>query len=292
MLESSFLDTDSLLGTMESVAGDPLSAVRSCLIEMLRYVLRIDSDRVVDIFETAVDGRPELLECRVSGDFIYHALGRYSIRMLNHIEKINVSENDKVQEIGGQLTTLAHFFTPEAMVLYRRCLSGSAALRRGVAKVLARNVDQPELLKLCLDGLEKLHEDQDQEVRGNIGHAFEYLPPPIQSEITRFIHKLLRSNQTVVDAARNITLYAERIRLEYPKLAIQIAEQMQLVLGRDIVDIRKSSAILEDDLINIAVAIQTHSDSKIIKARALDLFERVMDLGSRTAAKVLSAADR
>ncbi len=31
---------------------------------------------VVDVFEAAIDGRPELLECRISGDFIYHALGR------------------------------------------------------------------------------------------------------------------------------------------------------------------------------------------------------------------------
>ena len=301
MLESSSLDTDSLLNTMGSVAGDPSSAVRSCLIEMLHYVLRIDSDRVVDIFEVAVDGRPELLECRVSGDFVYHALGRYSSRMLKHIEKIVTSEKDEAREMAGQLATLAYFFTPEAKVLYRRCLESDAAVRRGVAKVLARNVDQPKLLKICLDGLEKLCKDDgleklckdpDQGVRENVGYVFEYLPPPAQPGVERFVRKLFRSNQAVIDAARNMILYAERIRLDHPRIAIQIAEQTQLALGRDVMDIQRAPILLEDDLINLAVAIQTHSESKVIKDRALDLFERVMDLGSKTAVQVLSAADR
>ncbi len=96
----------------------------------------------------------------------------------------------------------------------------------------------------------------------------------------------------VIDSARNMILYAERIQLEHPRIAIQMAEQTQLALGRDIVDIQRSTALLEDDLINLAVAIQTHSESKAVKRRALDLFERVMDLGSRTAVQVLGAADR
>ncbi len=113
--------------------------------------------------------------------------------MLKHIEKITASEKDKAQEMAGQLAALAYFSTPEAKALYRCCIGGGTALRRGVAKVLARNVDQPKLLKVCLDGLEELCGDPDQGVRKNVGYVFEHLPPPVQSGVEGFICKLLRS---------------------------------------------------------------------------------------------------
>ncbi|MCD6336233.1 MAG: hypothetical protein J7M27_13065, partial [Candidatus Latescibacteria bacterium] len=76
------------------------------------------------------------------------------------------------------------------------------------------------------------------------------------------------------------------------ELALHIVEQTQLALGRSIVDMQKTTVLLADDLVSLAVAIQTHSTNRFLKARALDLFERVLDIGSHYATEALKAADR
>lgn len=290
MMEASPLDTESLLSTLEKVATDTSSAVRSCLIEDLPYLLRFDSDRVISIFELAVKNRPELLECRLSDNFIYYALGRHGSRMLKHIEALMVSKEEEVRETCGRLASLAYFNVPRAKSLYRKCLRGDASLRRGVARVMARNVDQPQFLKQCLAALQQLCSDSDQSIRRNLGETFRYLPSPkvvIKKFIVRFLH-----SKSIVDAADDIVEYASRIQFVDPKLALNIAEQTQLALGKNIADIQRSAALVDDDLVSLAISIHTHSPSPRLKARAMDLFERVMDLGSHYAIEALKAADR
>jgi hypothetical protein len=290
MLEASPLDTESLLNTLEKVATDNSSAVRACLIEALPYLLRFDSNRVVSIFEIAVDNRPELLECRVSDNFIYYALRQHGSEMLKHISALRHSEKDEAQETCGRLATLVYFDLPKTKSLYRKCLRGDTALRRGVAKVLARNVDQLQLLKRCLTGLRKLYNDSNEGVRQEVGEVFQYLPSPTPL-IKRFIAGFLCS-QSVVDAAKSLVDYAERIQMEYPEIALLIAEQTQLTLGKNLVDIQKATSLLDNNLVSLAVAIQTHNTDPILKVRALDLFERVMDLGSHYATEALKTVDR
>lgn len=290
MLEAPPLEIESFMNTLEKIAGDPSSAVRSCLIEGLPYVLRFDSDRVVGIFETAVKGRRELSACRVSHNFIHHALARHASRMLEHIAALGNSKDDEVRETCGRLATLAYFNTPEAKSLYRQCLGGDPALRRGVATVLARNVAHPRLLKQCLAGLGRLCDDSDSRTRINVGEAFRYLPSPTWLS-KRFTVRLLHS-RTGADAAEALVDYATRIRLEDPELALDIAEQTTLALGNDIVDIQKAAALVDKDLVSLTVAIHTHTVDRSLQARALDLFERVMDLGSRYAKEALKAAER
>ncbi len=290
MLEASPLDTEPLLNTLEKVATDPSSAVRSCLIEDLPYLLRFDSDRVISIFELAVKNRPELLECRVSDNFIYYALGRHGSRMLKHIEALMVSKEEEVRETCGRLASFAYFNVPRAKSLYRKCLRGDAALRRGVARVMARNVDQPKFLKQCLAALQQLCDDSDQSTRRNLGETFRHLPLP-EAAIKKFIVRFLHS-KSIVDAADDIVEYASRIQFVDPKLALDIAEQTQLALGKNIADIQRAAGLVDDDFVGLAISIHTHSTSLRLKTRAMDLFERVMDLGSHYAIEALKAADR
>jgi len=70
------------------------------------------------------------------------------------------------------------------------------------------------------------------------------------------------------------------------------AEGIQLELGKDIVDIQKATALLDDDLVNLVVSIHTHGVALKLKSRAMDVFERVMDLGSHYANRALEAVDR
>ncbi len=290
MLKSSSVDIDSLLTTLEQFASDPSSAVRCCLIEFLPFALRLDTRRIIDIFKRSVESRPELLACHVSHNFIHYAMGYNTVEMLEYVESLTLSDLEKAREAAGRLATIAYLVTPDGRYLYHRCIRGDVASRQGAAKVLARNVDRPDLLQKCLTGLRKLMDDPDKNVREKVGEVFEYLPSPTNS-IKRFVHSFLHS-RSIVDAARDCMKYAERIQLEYPEVALAIAERIQSKLGKDIVDIQKATALLDDDLVNLAISIQTHSRGIDLKSRATDLFERVMDLGSHYARKALEEINR
>jgi len=290
VLKSPPNDVETLLTTLEQFSSDPSSAVRSCLIELLPFAIRLDARRIIDIFNRAVEGRPELLACHVSHSFIHHAIGQNVHGMLKHVESLIDSDLEAVREAAGRLASIAYLVTPHGRYLYYRCLRGDVSLRQGVAEVLARNVDSPDLLQKCLTGLMKLMNDPDENVRKKVGGTFEYLPSPMNS-IKRFLDSFLHS-QSLIDATRNCMKYAERIQLEHPGMALTIAERIQLELGKDIVDIQKATALLDDDLVNLAVSIHTHGGTLKLKSRAMDVFERVMDLGSRYASRALEAVDR
>jgi len=283
-------DIEILLTTLEQFSSDPSSAVRSCLIELLPFALRLDANRVISIFNRAVESRPELLACHVSHNFIHYAMGQSVHEMLKHVESLIDSDLEEAREAAGRLAAIAYLVTPHGRYLYSRCMRGDVALRQGVAKVLARNVDRPDLLQKCLIGLRKLMNDPDKNVREKVGEVFEYLPLPVKP-IKHFVQSFLHS-RSLVDATRDCMKYAERIQLEHPGIALTIAERIQLELGKDIVDIQKATALLDDDLVNLAVSIHTHSGALKLKSRAMDVFERVMDLGSHYASRALEAVDR
>ncbi len=290
VLKSPPNDIETLLTTLEQFSSDPSSAVRSCLIERLPFALRLDVNRVISIFNRTVGDGPELLACHVSHNFIHYAMGQSVRKMLKHVESLIDSDLEEARKAAGRLAALACLVTPHGRYLYSRCIRGDVALRQGVAKVLARNVDRPDLLQKCLIGLRKLMDDSDRNVREIVGEVFEYLPSPVKP-IEHFVQSFLHS-RSLVDATRDCMKYAERIQLEYPEIALSIAERIQLELGKDIVDIRKATALLDDDLVNLAVSIHTHSGAPKLKSRAMDVFERVMDLGSHYARRALEAVDR
>ncbi len=119
---------------------------------------------------------------------------------------------------------------------------------------------------------------------------FQHLPSPTSS-VERFVAGFLRS-RSVVDSAKSIVDYATRIQVKCPRVALSIGEHVQSTIGADIMNIQKATALLDDDLVSLAVAIRTHSIDSGLRARSLDLFERTMDLGSHHAMKVLGAVER
>jgi hypothetical protein len=279
-----------IITIIEKFAQDPSSAVRSCLIEFLPYISKLDHIRSVAIFNKAVEERPELLNNEVSYNYIHSVLGHNTPDMLSHIESLSQSELDKSREVAGRLATLAYLINQNISNLYYQYIEGDSHLREGIAVVLSRNIDQQDIENICIEGLRKLMYDQDKKVRDQVGHVFEFLPPP-SDKITVFIKDLLES-PTLEDSSRDCMNYAEKIQFEYPEISLLIAEKIIEKFNKDIINIQKSTGLFDSDLVNLAVSIQTHSNSTDIKSRSMDLFERALDLGSYHARKILEQIDR
>ncbi|MFC1853950.1 hypothetical protein ACFL27_27515 [candidate division CSSED10-310 bacterium] len=80
--------------------------------------------------------------------------------------------------------------------------------------------------------------------------------------------------------------------MEFPDLALRIAEMVVSVHGRYITDIRYPLLHVENEIVNLVIAVLNQESDPTLHSRDLDLFERVMDLGGYYTDKVLAASDR
>ena len=317
-------DNEVFLTTLEEVTSDNSSSVRACLIRMLPYVLNLDGNRVVSIFECAIEGRHELLENRVSHDFIYYSIHSHSKEMLKHIESLGKSSDEKVCEAAGRLATLCFFKNDDARGLLQsyvqdwRILSKAIlqrltsifsldaprvrtiigdqmnrarSFRKGMATVLARNVEIPNLLDKCLTGLSALSRRADDGVLGNIGGAFEYLPAPDRMEVVSFINKFIATNFPIRTSTR-LLKYAIKNCLLHNDFALETAEKILQKFTENETVPQEFYWHVDKDLINLVILVYNHSNDPCLRSRAMDLFDQVMETGSDQARDVLKSLDR
>ena len=76
------------------------------------------------------------------------------------------------------------------------------------------------------------------------------------------------------------------------ELTLQATEQILDQTGGEVFDIRTHWAMLEDDLAQLPLAVYNHATDAAIKARAMNLFERLLVHGSRSAHQALADWDR
>jgi len=71
-----------------------------------------------------------------------------------------------------------------------------------------------------------------------------------------------------------------------------VTERILDVAGSEVTDVRTAASILERDLVRLPLTVYTHTADQVEKSRAMDLFERLLLLGSRTAYRALRDWDR
>jgi len=297
---TSFLERDNLgnnitllISQVKKIAKDPSSAVRSCLIEMLIILLRFNNKKVIDIFDLALLNKDELLDCNVTWHFIYYALNKNFSQMIKYLDLIIKKKEKDTLINGGILCTIAYLTylnDSNANRLFMKCLKGSKYLQVGVAKVLANNIDELKLTRVCLNNLTKLLNSDHKEVRKEVSLIFANLSY-VTPQIKRFILKYLKS-KAINEVNKNILKYVNKIKEKNPELSLIILNRILDYLGGDIFDIRKSSAMLEEDLVEITFYIHKYNSNSYIRDKALDVFEKALNLGSRAAYKLIENIEK
>ncbi len=324
MSQNTKCNMEQLLSTLEEMAKDKSSAVRACLIHVLPNILHFDRSRIVKIFESAIKNRVELLKHNVSHDFIYYALYSHTHTMLKYIRIMAESENDKDCESAGQLAALAlfenkdargilrswindkkvllkvtskvcsmllYFKIPQVKTVFQDYMKRSRAFTKGAGSVFARNVDNPKLQDVCLAYLRQLCKIENNEVTDAIGWAFEHLPSPDCKKIVSFINKFVTKRFSGMSGEK-VLKYCITHCQRYPEFALQIGEK---ILHRFTMDKDKPNDFywsVDDDLINLILAVYNSNTNDSIRRRAMDLFDEAMESGSYQARNLLSSLDR
>jgi hypothetical protein len=276
---------------LEQAADDPSTAVRTCVIESLRWILNEDANRALAIFERTLDSHPRLLQRSLTHRFLYWTYRDHFGQIRPLIETLLSNDDDSTRRSGAILACLAAFRHPEAEELADQAMQGDPAMRRGAAQVYARNLEHHDLEEVCREPLVQLMYDTHNQVRREVGQCFTHLRAEHLDRRRPFIEKFIDS-PALMDGAEHLVEYLAPLAADAPDLALNVTERILEVADSEITDMHGSASILEQDLVRLPLTVYTHSFNPEQKSRAMGLFESLLLLGSRSAHQALEDWDR
>lgn len=276
---------------LERASADASTAVRSCIIEQLRHLLRHDAERAFAVFEDAIHGHAVLLRCGVIRDFLCHTYRTHFARVQPYIQAMQHDEDRKTREYGAVLACLAAFTHAEANLLAQQAMNGDEALRCGAARVYASNLQLPEREETCLKHLSLLIHDADASVREQAACCFDDIKQVRFRALKPFIREFMAS-PALLAGARQLIEYMKPVAMDDLELTLEVVSTLTNAAGKNLADIQTAASVLEADLVGLALAVYTHSDDETLKSLAMNRFEELLLLGSYAARLALQDYDR
>src|SRR5205085_9303850 len=165
---------------IELVAEEESTALRAGVIEELLYLLHSERERALTTFERLVSGHPALLRSHHADDFLYYGFYQNYFRVKPYIAAMMDEAQEDVRQRGAELACIAAI-SPRALesaeadrdaqALAEAAITGGSPWRRGAARVYAVNIGS-DSSTVCVEGLLRLLEDEDEQVRYFVSDPF------------------------------------------------------------------------------------------------------------------------
>ncbi|HJP93083.1 MAG TPA: hypothetical protein VJ875_14090 [Pyrinomonadaceae bacterium] len=280
---------------IERAAVDESVAIKAGAIEELLYILEDDRPRALSIFECVMEGQPALLGAHFTDDFIYYGFFKNYLRMKPYIVAMMNDPNENVQHRGAELACIAAI-SPKAMEsqvaeiaaqsLAQEALSGSPPWRRGAARVYGQNAGRGA--EHCADRLTELVNDDDEEVRKYVSGCFHSLRAEDFFPMRPFIEAFAASRSLETGLDEFTDFLWENGPVD-PTWSLTIVETVLNNPHSSKSEISGSG----EELVRLVLRVYTDPTVEAsTRERAMDLFDRLMQVSLWAAQRVLAEWDR
>jgi hypothetical protein len=286
--------TERVLNLLEKAVEDQSTAVRSCIVECLYWALDTGEDeRTLNLFDKTIDGSAPLLQSQVTHRFLQQTYHRHFPRIRRFIEAMLREVDENTRQNGAALACLAAFEFDDAKDLEQQAMTGDPIMRRGAAQVYARLLKNQKWQEKCRDNLQVLMNDPDEDVRASVGNCFQFLEYKDFAALKEFIQEYIASTSLPV-SSRQLVKYAKTIAADERLLALEIAERILDSGSFRNLSMNKRGATFADEgnLTTLVLTAYTHASDEPTKARAMEVFERLLLAGSYAARTALQDWDR
>jgi hypothetical protein len=284
---------DQLLETVRALVADPVAAVRTCAAEALGGLTRANRPlalelavQLTDTDDRAVAARPvtDLLAAYVATD--WPTVRPIVVRLLD-------SEHDVARRAGAVLACLAALQQSEAADMLERCLGhDDPAVRESAARVLAANLTGARFTGMCTNGLQRLLDDDNAEVRHAATGAFWRMRGQQLGEFADLARALMASRALADGRSQLMHALEQSTSPETAALTMDLAERMvESVPGLG--DIRTAAAGDAKQLSELLIRVlgDIHEDPAL-RARALDALDRLIAGGAWGVVDAMDSAER
>lgn len=283
---------------IEFAAGDGSTALRAGAVEELLYMLHEDRERAVTTFERLMDGHPALLRSHFTQEFLRYGLYRHYERMRPYIVDLMNDDHESLQQRGAELVCIAAIspMPPDsgegrgdAKALAESTITGRVAWRRGAAHVFASNVTT-EVSATCVDALRRLMDDDDKEVRQFVNGVFHRLRDEHFVQLRDLIEAFAAS-RPLSEETHWFTEFLWEHGVIDPSLSLSVVERLLANEGREVEE-PAFKITGGEELVRLVLRIYTDPSAAALRGRAMDIFNRLMDVYTGQAQMVLGEWDR
>lgn len=264
---------------LERLMRDPSSAVRCCAAAALIEVLRYDRDLAVRLFRSLCEiDEDRLLATRYVERFLGYALRTHFADLLPIVERMISSPVAEVATAGARRACVAALVLEGAMSFVRTCLHGGAALRLGAAEVFSVNLREGAFRSSCENALAKLFNDSDKKVREKAATCFDQLHGVDLASYAELIEKCARSEAFGDRPYHLIQALVENTE-PLPEVTCLVCERFVEVFGEQATTIQTSARGEATRVSQVLVRVYHQTGAPLLKARCLDLIDRMEALG-------------
>lgn len=278
--------TNRAFSFLERMTKDPSPAVGACVLQSLLPLLRnSELELALNLCEIVLEQHPILLEDMFTHRFLSWATFHFYDRFGQYIEIMLNSTLEHTRQEGARLATQAALKNQEAEELAARARSGDMVSRRGAAHTYAMYLRNQDWQPVCEEHLRTFMYDEDDEVLRNVAFAFTYLKSEDVTALRDFVIAFLQSpalnreTRYVIDFVKPLATDDHELALELTEAVIHAIKNKQI------------KEFWDDDLVSLPLTVYNRSRDVQIKNRAIDLFERCLQLRVRGAKKALSDWD-
>jgi len=280
------------LDIAEIVAADPSAAVCAVCIDFLKYAIPADPSRACDLFRHLIGQNQLLLREQVAYDFVYYSLHRHADEVMWAIERMLADERSpQTREAGAKLACLAAFKCSEAAPLRDVCIKGDVPVRKGAAVVYSANITEALVGKECRVRLPTFMNDEDVDVRKEATAFLRDLEASCIRELADFLRAWTQT-KSLDEGAENAAYMLEQNPVVDLKLTLEISERLIDALGQEITDMQSRHGMISYHLTPAILNVYRVSTDAETRRKAIDLFEKLDELGYRGVYSAMESVDR
>ena len=264
---------------LEMMVRDPSIAVRSCVAQALIAVLRFDRDLAVEFFKQLCDTEDTLLQTHYVERFIYLGVQTHLRELSPILGRMVSSQVPDVASAGGRQACLAALDLEDAAGIANFCLSGSEAQKIGAAQIMAANIRVATCRSFCQDALVSLFNDPSERVRAEAADCFRRFERDDLAGYEYLIEQFVVSD-TFPKSRFSLLLALERSTVQLPEVTLSACERFIEVAGLAAGDISTSEAGDADRVIKLTLRTYQQGLDETIRARSLDLIDKLFEYGA------------
>ncbi len=293
LLEQTPRGREEYLNFAEKVVGDPSLSVRAVCIQFLPYAVPAAPVCGFDLFKRLIGDDKVLLRERGAYNCIHAGLHRHAETVLWAIPHMMFDPgSEKAQENGAKLACLAAFNCPSASALRDACLASKHASRRkGAAAVYATNCTDADVGRECRQRLGPLMNDKDTEVREEATKFLRKLTDHDLREFSKFVMQWTKS-KSLIDGADYAANTLEKHPTANPDLTLEVAARIIDGIGAELTNIQTRHGGITYYLTPAILNVYHRSLDEDIRSRAMDLFEKLEEMGCPEVRSAMDAVDR
>ena len=276
---------------LQQMVQDTSIAVRSCVAQALIAVLRFDRDLAVELFRKLCNTEDALLQTPYIERFLYFALQTHFEELAPVLERMVNAEIPDVASTGSRQVCLAALDLPEAAAIADLCLTGSEPQRVGAAQIMAANIKIATCRSFCEDALVSMFNDPNEEVRAEAASCFRRFEGEDLIEYEQLIVQFVLSDAFPKNRFP-LLMALEHTTAKLPEVTLSACERFIDVAGLAAGDISTSEAGDADTVIKLTLRTYQQSSDDSIRAKSLDLIDRLMEFGAYGIHDALEGTDR